>query len=104
MAAAKASPLSPNPATANQQLVCIVDGVTLVPTVLVGWSLIETTGSAAAKIRLRDGLSVAGPELKIISLPSGTSSEISGGADQIQNGGIFVEVVSGSVEGSITWA
>lgn len=103
---AHAAPLSPNPATASQQLVCEADGVAIAPTGLIGWSAAESTGSAAAKFRLHDGSSSSDPALTAtINLAAGASSEPWFGDQTIEvtSGKIYVDVISGSVEAVIYW-
>lgn len=77
-----------------------------VPTSVLGWAAIESTGSAAAKIRLHDGSTTAGPELApLISLASGGAVgpvNFPNGL-QVASGKVFVEVVSGSVELVVYW-
>lgn len=72
---------------------------------LTGWSITESTGSAAAKIKLFDGTKTGTRLLATISLASGASSHVSlADSASLSNNGIFLEVVSGSVEGSVRWA
>ena len=70
--------------------------------VLYGWSIAEAGGSAFAKVRLRDGTS-AGKVVAVIALIPNESSRdyfpIS--AVVINTGAIYLEVVTGSVEGCI---
>ena len=93
-----AAGLSPTPATTSQ---------TVVPAgakVLYGWSLAESTGSAAAKVRLKDG-GTSGKLLAVITLASSGSSQqfASEQAVGVSTGQITLEVVSGSVEGTLFW-
>jgi hypothetical protein len=96
---AQAADVNPSPATAAQQLVAVEARV------LLGWSFTEATGSAAAKIRLHDGTSALGKVVGTIGLASGASSNVTLPVDgvQITTGAIFLEVVSGSVEGGAYW-
>lgn len=72
---------------------------------LIGWSLRETTGAAAAEMRLRDGNSAAGEVLAVVGLAANTSSFVfaSGRGVRVLTGRVFLEVVSGSVEGVVYW-
>jgi hypothetical protein len=67
---------------------------------LYGYSICESTGSAAAKVRLRES-SATGKMLAIVALASGASSTqyFPEQAPGVTSGSIYVEVVSGSVEG-----
>lgn len=71
---------------------------------LVGWSLAETTGAAAAVIRLRDGKGATDQVLATIRIPSGQclpfALEHHGLC--IETGNLWLEWVSGSVEG-VLW-
>jgi len=72
---------------------------------LAGYSLHETTGTTGAVIRLHDGISTDGDSLVPISLGMGESVRDWFG-DQRSGGvafptGMYLEVVSGSLEGSI---
>lgn len=72
-----------------------------------GWQISETTGSAGAKVRLWDGIGTgAGNYLRaVIDIGSnGQSNEEPQSPIQIVNGGIYLQVVSGSVDGSIQWS
>ena len=102
----KATPLSPNPSTTSQQLAGVVDGQPVAPTALFGWSAKESTGSAPASFRLRDGTSVSSPELTAtISLVAGESDRDWFGDQSVEvfSGSIYVEIVSGSVELVVYW-
>ena len=72
------------------------------PGIYTGFALRETTGAAAAVVRLWDNTSAAsGQLLDTIQLPQGTDDR----ADYVHGiwavNGIFAEVVSGSVEGVV---
>lgn len=101
-----AAPLNPNPATSNQQLVCAIGGVPRVPTALYGFNFAESTGSASAKIRLHDGTGISGNELAIVTLGANESVRdwFADESVAIVKGGIYVEVVAGSIEGVVYWA
>lgn len=67
--------------------------------ILHGWSVLESTGSAGAKLRIRDGGSVAGSVVARIGLASGASSALLSDDLGIRiTSGLYVEIVSGSVE------
>lgn len=72
---------------------------------LMGWSLRETTGAAAAAIRLHDGNSAATEVIATIALASGTSVTFltHGRGIRVDRGRIFLEWLSGSVEGVLYW-
>lgn len=66
----------------------------------MGCSIRETAGSTAV-VRIYDGTTAAGVLLETLSFASGGSAReyYSGGVQA--DGGIFVDIVSGSVEGSV---
>lgn len=77
-------------------------GVTRRPCILVGWSLRESTGGATAAVRLIDGGDATGQNVAAISLASGGSDHEGIGPDgPLCNQGLFLQIVSGSVEGSL---
>ena len=88
---------NPSPATASQQL------VTSQARVLYGWSIAEASGSAFAKVRLRDGTSAAGKLLGVIALIPNESTRdfFPVEAIVINTGAIYLEVVTGRVEGCV---
>lgn len=102
---ANAAPLNPSPATTNQQISCVVDGVSVAPQGIHGWSLIEHTGTTKAIVHLHDGTSTAGPIVAEIELVAGGESQVlNEDAIALVSGAIFLEVVSGgSVEGDVFW-
>jgi hypothetical protein len=66
-----------------------------------GFSIRETAG-AAAVVRIYDGASASGTLLDTVSLVASESArELYGSCGIWATAGIFVDVVSGSVEGSI---
>lgn len=76
----------------------IVNGRVLV----MGYAVAETTGSATAALRLRDGTTSAGTRILPIHLAINESVRDWFGPNGIvYEQGIFVEVVSGAIEGSI---
>lgn len=70
-----------------------------------GWAVSETTGAAAAAVRLHDGNGAAGEVIARISVPSGGMSFVlvHGKGIEVTTGRVFLEVVSGSVEGVLFW-
>lgn len=74
--------------------------------VMFGWAIRETTAAAGASFRLWDG-NAAGTELLAnCNLASNESDRDWFGPQGIvvQTGRIFIEVVSGSLEGVVYWA
>lgn len=72
---------------------------------LLGWSLAETTGTNAATIRLWDGRNATAEQIVRINLGANESVRdwfIPRGV-RIVSGAIFLQVVSGSVEGTVYW-
>lgn len=70
-------------------------------TALMGYTVRETTGSASAVMRLRDGTST-GPILATISLDWGESIPTQTLNVAVTNvGGVYVQIVAGTVEGSV---
>lgn len=66
-----------------------------------GFSFRETGGVGAAVIRVREG-SATGDLLDTINIPSGTSKSEHYGTQGVSvDEGIYVEIVSGTVEGCI---
>lgn len=69
---------------------------------VAGYSIRETTGAAAAVVRIRDGFDATGDLLLTIALPAAGSA-----VEWFMPGGIaftvgcFLEVVSGAVEGAV---
>lgn len=70
---------------------------------LCGWSVRETTGAAAAVFRLHDGRDVNEPVLASANLAANESirDNFATPGLRVTTGGIFLEVVSGSIEGVI---
>jgi hypothetical protein len=95
--------LSPNPAKASQQ-------ITTTAANLGGFAFREVTGKASAVVIIRDGTSSAGKEIEPISLnPSESTRELYWFGSEgprgipITTGGIYLEVVSGEIEGMVIW-
>lgn len=70
---------------------------------IFGWNITESTGLAKAKIRLWDGTSGSEPNTFIatISLSANSTETMSGQSIQLKNNAVFIEIVSGSIEGTI---
>ena len=67
-----------------------------------GYAVAETTGSATAALRLRDGTASSGTRILPIHLAANESVRDWFGPNGIvYQQGIYVEVVSGAIEGSI---
>lgn len=69
---------------------------------VMGWSLLETTGAAAAVVELYDGQDAGGQLVAAISLSPGQSTRDWLGPSGIETDiGLFVRVVSGTVRGAV---
>ena len=69
---------------------------------LMGWLVAETTGTATAKIRLHDGADANADLVGTITLAAGESARDFLGPQGIGlTYGLFVELVSGAVEGTL---
>jgi hypothetical protein len=79
--------------------------VTTGQAILMGLTVAETTGIAGAVVRIRDGTSAAGGVVEVVRLAPGESARDWYGPQgrRITNG-IYLEVVSGSVEGVVALA
>lgn len=73
--------------------------------VLMGYALAETTGAASAAIRLRDGNLAAGEVIARVDLLANESVRDfwTPHGVRVATGHLFLEVVSGSVEGVVFW-
>lgn len=70
--------------------------------VLLGWSFAETTNSATASLTLNDGPDDTYPEIVRINLAINESTrDYPPGNGILIRTGIFLEILSGSVEGTI---
>lgn len=71
---------------------------------LFGWVICESTGSAVAKVRLWDGTSNEGNYLGAVTLGENESNRewFPFSSPQIKNNAIYLEIVSGKVEG-VVW-
>lgn len=71
------------------------------PGIYCGATIRETTGSAAAVVRIYDNASAAsGPLLETVGLAQGESVSVHHAGVWAESG-LYVEVVSGDVEGSV---
>jgi hypothetical protein len=72
---------------------------------IYGWIISESTGTAAAKIRLFDGTSSSGYYIGTVTLAENESNRefFPVETPQIRNNAIYLEIVSGKVEGSVLW-
>ncbi len=69
---------------------------------ITGWSLVETTGTARAEIRIIDGRDTTGQVLADITLSAGESTRDYWGPDGIPaRVGVLADIVSGSVSGAV---
>ena len=73
--------------------------------VLCGYAVAETTGTATAAIRLRDGNNANGEVIARVNLVANESVRDFWTPDGVRvfTGHLFLEVVSGSVEGVVYW-
>lgn len=72
--------------------------------VLIWYALRETTGAAAAVVRLRSGADATSTMIAPVHLASGDSiSQWIGGCGIPCDAGVYLEAVSGSTEGSILY-
>lgn len=94
--------LAPAPGTAVNASTQVINGGARA---LCGWSIIESTGAAAAALRLRDGAGVNSRVLLRINLNPGESTRdyLDHHGLEIQTGMVWLEMISGSVEG-VLWA
>lgn len=89
--------------SSNYRPIPAVGGFTNIPApgILTGISIAETAG-AAAYVRLHDGYDANAPLLCVIKLLAGTSQTINlGNVRPRFRYGVFVEVVTGTVEGTL---
>lgn len=72
---------------------------------VVGWSVTETTGSGGAKVRVWDNPSAAsGPNYGLITLGAGESTrDYWSVALPCKSGGLWLQVVSGTVEVALAY-
>jgi hypothetical protein len=70
---------------------------------IYGWTITESTGDAKAKVRLWDGTSNAGYYITTITLESNESTRdfFPVETPTIYNDAIYLEIVSGEVEGCV---
>jgi hypothetical protein len=72
---------------------------------LFGWNITESSGAATAKVRLWDGTNNSGNYLATITLGANESNRewFPDQSPQIRNNALFLEIVSGEIEGSVWW-
>jgi hypothetical protein len=70
---------------------------------LFGWTICESTGTAPAKVRLFDGVNSSGNYLGSVTLGENESNRewFPDQSPQLRNNALYIEVVSGKVEGVI---
>lgn len=69
---------------------------------VLGWSLVETTGSARAELRILDGADANGTLIADITLSPGESTrDLVPAPGVVARSGVYAKVVSGSVDGSL---
>lgn len=76
--------------------------LTYSPGTLAGWSIRETSGAGKAVVRLHDGLDETGDVIAAIGLTASASNTqwlMPNGVGVVT--GVYVEVVSGAVEGAV---
>lgn len=72
------------------------------PVVLWGYSFRESTGAAAAVVRIRDGQDLTGAIMLSVQLAAGLSDTSWATSPGVAGDvGLYLEVVSGAVEGAI---
>lgn len=71
------------------------------PGSLGGINIRETAGGAPVIVRIRDGIDVGAQYLVSIAVPAGTSKEVQFTVPIRYRFGLYVEVVSGSCEGTL---
>jgi hypothetical protein len=77
------------------------ESISLAPANYYGFSFRETSGSASATVRIYDGDTATGALLDAVQLSAGESArEFYPGGIRAQEG-VYVDVVSGAVEGSV---
>lgn len=77
------------------------ESVSLAPANYYGFSFRETSGSASATVRIYDGDTAAGALLDSVQLSAGESAREFYATGVRAQDGIYVDVVSGAVEGSV---
>ena len=93
----RAVPIPFGPITADTQLIGP-------PCVVTGWSVAETSGTAAASLRIMDGRDANGTPAALINLNPSESVRDSTGLHGLWfDTGVTIDVVTGSVSG-VVWA
>lgn len=72
---------------------------------LIGWAFAETTGANGAALRIWDGVNTEGSVMTRINLAANESTRDRSGPPGIMcvSGGLYLQIISGSVEGVIYW-
>lgn len=96
-------PLTPLPGVSG---VLLGGGADVSPQLIFGWNITETTGVATAKVRFWDNNTNSGTIIASITLAANESrsDNFSPRGLNINHAVVYYEIVSGSVEGSISWA
>jgi hypothetical protein len=92
------------PAARSLQLAATTTDVLLISgrVLLKGWAVRETTGAAVAAFTIRDGLGATGLMVAPVNLAANESSrEWFGEAGLVLEGGVFIDVTAGSIEGAV---
>lgn len=77
---------------------------TSLPGFLVGYSVRETSGTAAAVVELHDGTDSSGQVVATIGLAAGASKEVMGGPPGVLcRAGLYATVVTGAAKGVAWW-
>lgn len=85
------------PATGSQR---VLGG----PSLLMGWSFLETTGTASASVEVWDGADTTAQLVAVVSLVAGESTRDWLGPGGVYcSEGLFVNVLTGAVRGTL-WA
>lgn len=72
---------------------------------VMGWAVAETTGAAGAALRLHDGGIATGEQFARINLAANESNRefFTPKGIRCSTGRVFLEIISGSVEGVLFW-
>lgn len=72
---------------------------------VIGWAIKETTGSVGATFTLWDGVNTEGTVIVPITLSANESTRDRSGPPGIQcvSGGLYLQVISGSISGVVYW-
>lgn len=72
---------------------------------LLGLTVYETTGAAAASLTLHDGSSNAGALVAVVAVAAGgyASPVLPAGGVRVQTGKLYISIIAGSVAGCVYW-